>query len=230
MELLDEAAASGCLEPDGDNYVITEKGQEAIVHVNDVFYNCLGEIDPLPEDESTELSGLMARLVEATLAVDKPQTKWALQNMHACHPKNGYGALATLDQMIDDLNAFRDDVHIASWVSSGVSGRDWDSLTLVWVGEASTAAALAEVLESKGYTAEEYAQSLMELVQRGWLQTIDEGFQVTDLGRQIREEAELVTDRLFFGPWSGLAGAERFRLHTLLTQMKLGLRELAQSE
>ncbi|UCG26149.1 MAG: hypothetical protein JSW55_09265 [Chloroflexota bacterium] len=230
LEVLNTAADSGCLEPTGENFTITDKGQEAIVHVNDVFYNCLGEIDPLSEEESAELSGLMARIVEATLAAGEPQTKLALQSMHACHPENGYGALATIDQLLDDLNAFRDDVHVAAWQAHDVSGRDWETLTHVWRGEANTAAALAEDLEVRGYTADEYAQSLATLVDRGWLQKADEGFQVTDLGRQIREEAELVTDRLFFGPWSGLAGAERYRLYTLLTQMKLGLQELARSE
>ena len=65
---------------------------------------------------------------------------------------------------------------------------------------------------------------------RGWLLETDEDFRITELGRQIREEAESVTDRLFFAPWSELASAERYRLHTLLSQMKLGLQRLAQSE
>ena len=73
--------------------------------------------------QPAELSGLMARIVDATLAADESQAKWALQNMHACHPENGYGALATIDQMIDDLNAFRGQIHMAAWQSHVVRGR-----------------------------------------------------------------------------------------------------------
>ena len=229
-ERLGMAVAGGWLEPEGDGFRIANKGKEAILRINDVFYNRLGEIDPLPEEESAELCGLMARIVEAALAADEPQAKWALQSIHACHPGNGYGSLAEIDQMLDDLNAFRDDVHMASWMTHDISGRDWDALTHVWQGEANTAAALAKQLEIRGYTAEEYAQSLTKLVDRGWLQEGDEGFELTDLGRQVREESELLTDRLFFGPWSELASTERYRLYTLLTQMKLGLQDLAPSE
>lgn len=228
QELLGEAAASGCLARQGDEFMLTDKGKEAIVQVNDVFYKALAEIDPLPEEESAELAGQLYELVEATLEADKPKEKWSLKNIHNCHPKIEYGPLARIDQAIDDLNGFRDDVHMASWAHRDVTARDWDALTLVWRGVATNAKAIAEDLQFKGYSAGEYAESLDRLVELGWLGKVNGAYQVTEQGRQVRQEAEQVTDRYFFGPWQELEGGRLLRLHTLLTQMKLGLQALAE--
>jgi predicted transcriptional regulator len=230
LEILEQAAAGGHLSQDGDSFTITSQGKESIVQVNDVFYKTLGEIDPLPEQESAELAGLLATLVEASQATAEPKVKWALANMHGCHPEKTYGSLVQIDQSIDDLNAFRDDTHIASWQSYGVSGRDWDALTLLWRGQAQTAAGLAEELQAKGYSADEYGQSLDELAGRGWLEMTKEGVQLSDQGRQIRQEAEQTTDRYFFAPWQELGDGRLLRLHTLLVQMKLGLLALADEQ
>jgi len=228
LELLVSAEKSGNLTRDGENFSISSEGKEAIIRVNDVFYRALADLDPLTEAESAELAGLLTIVVEAALAVAEAKGMWSIRNIHNCHPETQYGSLARIDQLLDDLNGFRDDVHIAAWLSYGVSGRDWDALTLVWRDQARSAAAIAKELEPKGYSADEYNQSLIGLVERGWLEESAEGFRISANGSQIRQEAEEATDRLFFEPWQQLDNNQLLRLHTLLVQMKLGLLALAQ--
>lgn len=198
------------------------------MEVNDVFYTALTEIDPLPMEESAELAGQLDKLVNATLEASEPENKWSLTNIHNCHPEQEYGPLARIDQAIDDLNGFRDDVHIAAWADHNVTGRDWDALTLLWQGEASDAAEIAEALQPKGYVATDYTRSLDKLIGFGWLRKTNGAYQLTEQGQRVRQEAEEATDRYFFNPWHELDGGRLLRLHTLLVQMKLGLEALEQ--
>lgn len=226
--LLSIAADSGCLTEEDGTFLLSDKGREAIVQVNDNFYRALAALDPLPRDESSGLAGLLERVVESAIAADLPAEKWSLTNIDSCHPEKDYGPLARIDQLIDDLNGFRDDVHIAAWRAHDVSARDWDALTYIWQGSAANAEQLADALQAKGYTAAEYGQSLDTLVDLGWLEESDGEYQVTDLGRRIRQGAEETTDRYFFAPWQALNDGQLLRLHTLSIQMKLGLQALAE--
>ena len=45
-------------------------------------------------------------------------------------------------------------------------------------------------------------------------------FDMTDAGKAIREQSELLTDRYFYAPWTTLNRAETEELRTLLTKLK----------
>lgn len=229
-KLLAESATKGYLSKVNGGFSVTEAGVSAINEVNDAFYTYLGEIDPLAGDGSGELAGLLQRLVEACLKADEPANKWAITNSNNSHPEKEYGFLARIDQYLDDLNAFRDDAHIASWKPYGVDGRSWESMTLFWRKEVSSAADLVEKLTVRQYSEEEYAQSLKKLEELGWLAKSAGGYQVTEKGQEIRQKAEEMTNECFFTPWSCLDSGEMNRLLNLLVRMKFGLEKLAEEE
>lgn len=162
--------------------------------------------------------------------MNEQEQLWPLANSNRFHPDVAYGPLAKIDQHLDDLNAFRDDAHLAAWQPYEVDGRSWEALTLVWRNEAQTAGELAKKLPFRGYTAGDYAESLAELAGRGWLMQVDGLYRLTDEGQQLRQAAEEATDHYFYAPWASLNEDEQARLQNLLIQLKLKLEQLAETE
>ncbi len=222
-KFLTAAAEAGMLAPQGEGYVMTEKGRAAIQAVEHAFYTYLGGLT-LPESiDVAQAEALLDRLVQACLNAAAPADKSRVSTSYRGHLPGEYAPLAKIDQHLDDLSAFRDDAHIAAWRPYGVDGRAWEAFTFVWRGDATTAEALAEKLPFHSYTAEEYAGALADLTARGWIERAPDGYRATDEGRTLRQEAEDATDRYYFAPWAALSDGERIQLHWLLTQLRNAL-------
>jgi hypothetical protein len=220
--------AEGILASDDNgNYTVTDLGKAAVTAVNDVFYTNLGEADPLADGEAAELADLLHRLVDASLEAEEPLEKWAINNMHNCHPEKEYPPLARIDQQLDDLNAFRDDAHNAAWQAHEIDGYTWEAMTFIWRGDANSADELAEKLSFRGYSKDDYVHSLTELEGKGWVMKGQDGYQATAAGKNFRQGIEETTNRVFYAPWRSLDGGEQFRLRDLLIRLKLGLNDLA---
>jgi hypothetical protein len=57
----------------------------------------------------------------------------------------------------------------------------------------------------------------------------ENAFEVTEVGRQIREEAEAATDRNFYTPWQVLSETEANDLSELLTRLKTALAQITEA-
>ncbi|MBT3323397.1 MAG: hypothetical protein HN392_14015 [Anaerolineae bacterium] len=221
---LADAVESDYLEADdAGGYVISEKGKLAIEESHAAFYKHINEVSQFPAERMGEIAVFLQKLVVASMA--STQAKFtsgtvALDISHGGHPDVESGTLAEVDQCLDDLNAFRDDAHIAAWTPSGVSGYVWEALSFVWNGEANTAEKLVERLSFRNYAAEDYAIALAELQELGWIEPSDDGFVATAAGRKVREDGEAKTNELYFAPWSVLSDGELTRLGGLLTELK----------
>ena len=110
--------------------------------------------------------------------------------------------------------------------TGGVSGTAWEDLTFIWRGECSNAEELVERFKFRGYSAQDHEQELASLAERGWLTKTSDGYQLTEQGQAVRQQAEDDTNRYFFTPWACLSDAESVQLHDLLTQLKNKLPEL----
>ncbi|MFN2187962.1 MAG: MarR family winged helix-turn-helix transcriptional regulator, partial [Candidatus Promineifilaceae bacterium] len=126
---LDDIAAAGLMSNGASKYIISDRGREAIDTVNDAFYKKLGDLPVLTDEELTEVSEFLARLVDASLAADEPSEKIATEIMHGVHTETEYPPLAKIDMHLDDLRSFRDDAHIASWKPYDIDGRTWETLS-----------------------------------------------------------------------------------------------------
>jgi DNA-binding MarR family transcriptional regulator len=227
QEYVARAAEAGLTRALGDGkYEITDRARTAWEDLNNLFYGRLGELEALSEEEFVRLEGLLARLVEASLEAQEPAEKKAAVMVHAEHPAGDWSPLAKIDQRLDDLTAFRDDAHLAAWRPYGAAGPVWEALTFVWRGEARTAEALGERLGVRGHSTEVYAKALADLARRGWVEETDDGFEVTDAGGRLRQEAEDATDRYFFGPWACLTEPEIANLVGLLTRLRDNLQQM----
>ena len=221
LEILVDATEAGYLEVDGQGrYLPTEKGASAIEAVHEAFYVKANQINQFPDKKLKELASLLAKLVDAVDQSDLAGGKICYKSSHGGHIQVEPGTLAQVDQLLDDLNAFRDDAHIAAWTPVGVDGHTWEILTFVWNGDATTAEALNERLPYRQYTVKDYQGSLDDLVQRGWIEEGSEGYLVTDTGKKIRDEAEAATNENYFGPWKVLTDSELDRIGDLLEELK----------
>jgi len=221
QEILEDAAEAGYLEKVGvSEYRPTQKGSSAIETVHEAFYNHVNQLKEIPADQLKELCSLLAKLVESISQTDLGGRKICFDASFGGHIQVDHGTLARVDQHLDDLNAFRDDAHIAAWKSAEVDGHTWELLTFIWNGDATTADGLAERLPYRQYTTDNYQVTLEDLVRRGWIEVGDDGYVVTAKGKKIRDDAEDETNKNYFGAWKVLSDDELKRLRELLTALK----------
>ena len=110
----------------------------------------------LSADKLRLMADLLRKLVDGAGRAEFSSGVFSLELVQGGHPEVERGTLAEVDQLLDDLNAFRDDAHIAAWISTGVRGHVWEVLTFIWNGEAKSAAELVEKLPYRSFLVEEF--------------------------------------------------------------------------
>ena len=205
-------------------YQLTPKGRETIQGFFSTSYNAIAELELLPDEQMQVLADILKKLVEETIASDHRSTM--LEISRATHPK-GANLAAHIDQYVTDLIYFRDDAHIAAWQEQSLTGPELEALSFIWQGEHTTADAIFEQRQGRGYTADEFQGFIANLAERGLVVADGDGYAVTDEGRTLREGIETRTNEIFFSAWENLAGFEQFQLMNLLAQLRTKLQELA---
>lgn len=215
---------------DGE-YLITSDGRKIVAHFLGVFYDALRSLQPAVIDRVgssalDETAQQLNTIVDAALV--GPIAQWGTRTSHRLIPPDDV-ALARLDQALDDLTAFRDDTHLAAWQPHHIDGHAWEFFTLLWRGEVKTAAEMVEKAPQRGHPQADYETALAELIDRGWVQAVEDGHQLTPAGREIREQAEALTDRYFFAPWATLNTAQLAGLRAQLTMLAAQLEDMAKA-
>jgi len=224
---LAELAAGGLFEPIGNGeYRLTTKGYEAVRGTLDAAEGLIANLpEPLPHDDLERLAGLLRRVIESSLAAPEPPEKQSLQRSRRLAPPEDTPPLLRISQYVDDLEAYRDHSHLAAWQHHGVGAHAWEILTFLWRGRISSVEEVAQKLGYRGHTAQEGAEAVRELVERGWAEETDRACRVTDEGRRVRDEAAKRTNDLFYAPWSCLDAAELEDTEALLVRLRDRLRE-----
>jgi DNA-binding PadR family transcriptional regulator len=220
------------LEAQGDgSYHLTPGGRALVTRLLKEFYAGLAGIEKsieleCPAADLDRLAALLARIVTACLSASTDH--FGLTDSHGLTPTGS--TLAQIDQALDDLNAFRDDAHLAAWRPLQVTGEAWELFTFLWRGEVQNADEMAEKTAFRGHAREAYQSALGDLIGRGWVRAASKGaYEVTDAGRQLREAAEAATDRNFYTPWQALNDSEVADLHELLARLKTALTQIAEA-
>jgi hypothetical protein len=215
------------------SYRLTPGGRALVTRLLKEFYAGLAGIEKSIEPvysaaDLDRLAVLLSRIVTASL--NTPIDHFGLTDNHSLVPNGNATTLARIDQALDDLNAFRDDAHLAAWRPLQVTGEAWELFTFLWRGEVKNADEMAEKAAFRGHTRDTYQSALGDLIRRGWVRAADENaFEVTDAGRQLREVAEAATDRNFYAPWQVLNDSEAKNLHELLARLKTALTQIAEA-
>ncbi len=222
---LANGASRGLLRPIGPGeYRLTEDGVAGVQHLIQAAYAAMTPYRPLPEEDLERLAGLLYRLVQASLTAPEPPGKWCLRIARHYDPGLNAPVMVRLDQYLSDLNAYRDDSHLASWQPLGVDGKAWEALTVLWYGDARTPDEMTARLARRGYTRDDYVAALEDLGQRGWVTHDGQTYSLTPKGQAVRDEAEALTNRYFYLPWTCLSDAEKDNLRDLLDRFQDALR------
>ena len=218
------AAEKGYLaEARPGEYRLTDVGRAETYRFIGEARAAMVQADPLPLADSERLSGLLDRLVQASLNTPSPPDIWCITLSHRLMPAAS-PPLPYIEQAISCLAAYRDDAHLAAWQPSSLSATALETLTFLWRGEADSLDALCEQLAHRGHLRQVYAQALAELRERGFIEGPDSAVQVTEAGQAFRDQVEADTDRYFCAPWACLDNGEKTELADLLTRLRDGLR------
>ena len=216
LELL---ASEKYLDRIGDEYHVTDAGCEVIENMTLRRTSILTGFEPLPQSDLDRLENLMHRVIDASLQADDPPGTWCLEHSRNRAPTESAPALIKLVRYCADLNAFRDDCHMAAYRRHDLDGRTWEAFNYVNQGTAKTSAELFDQLAYRGFSRNEWGQSLNVLVQRGWLEESAGEHTVTDTGKAIYDAVEEQTDAYFYPPWDVLSGVEFAELCRLLQRV-----------
>ncbi len=214
------AAEAGYLKSESKgSYVVSERGTQIIKDIHIAFYDQINKIDQFPPEKMKAVASLLSKLVDGCTKSNLDTGTFCLDISHNGHPEVEADSLAKVDQHLDDINAFRDDAHIAAWQPVGVNGQAWEALTFVWQGEDNTAAKLAKRLPYRDYSVEDYAQALTELEKRGWIEKAGDAYKTTTAGKKLREQVEDTTNHNYYTPWKVLSTNDLAHLIELLTSL-----------
>ena len=209
-KLLLQVANAGYLDRSANRQIfrVNDKGREAFQQfhaaLDEELLALTGRL--APAFSADQLDNIATRLeqvvVAAVAAADDPDAAphlrcfWQKQQRNAC-------TLHRIDYLIDCLNAFRDDAHLASFQHLDLPGYTWELFTFIWRGQLTDIVDLADRLGPlRGYDARSYHQGLMQLVGFGWVQLTEGGpYQLTEEGLAVRIQAENETDKVFYQPW-----------------------------
>jgi hypothetical protein len=223
-ERLTSMAERGWLDSiDGGAFRNSEKGRElAETLFQTVKDNCQA-LETLPDEQLNRAAELLFRVVTAARGSANPPGSWCVSMGKNIDPGPDGHPLHRVRRYLLDMNAFRDDTHLAAWRDLDVSGPAWEALTFVWRDQANTAAALVESLGFRGWSEVEYQTQLDGLEARGWLSKGSDGYQVSDEGRQVREAAEARTEVYFNAPWAVLSLDEINELQGLIADINAAM-------
>lgn len=225
--LLYDAVERGWLETLGaDRFAISDRGAEVTAGLFDLGDQVFGAVESLPDDELERLIALLFTVVETARQLPEPAEKWALSWGTKFDRGPDAPLMVKARRHMLDLLSYRDDAHVAAWQPYGVSGQEWEAFTIVWQGDATTAAALAEKLPYRRYDENAYEEALQRLVARGWIAQKNGEYAVTEKGKKLRQEAEDTTDRYFDAAWVSLNQAEMEEIRALLCKLAEVLKPL----
>ncbi len=211
---IQETADAGFLAPNGSGYHINDSGKSTVSSILDSVSNWVDQDVSMDTGQLEAMYQTLNQMSQGFQNSQEPETKPALDSAQFFSPEEDAPILLRISRTIAEIAAFRDDAHVAAFSKYEVPAYEWEAFSHVW-GEniwgdqVNTAVDVSQKLGFRGYSEEAYAKALEAAVKRGWLSKNDKNvYALTDKGRDIREEAEQETNRLFFTPWQFFAPRE----------------------
>jgi len=216
----------GWIEPmlDG-SYQVTEKAREAVRHVMQAGDAQLMDFRSMSEADLKRLAILLKQIIAESRVTPEPPEKWAI--LKRFRVADEYDPLIVkIREYLLDFFSYRDDSHLsASRPHFNQAGIVWMVLGALWNRDAVTPKQMAEKMTFRGYEVSDYEVAIQAAVEIGWVE-VDarlETFRLSQAGKELREQAEQLTNEYFYAPWSVLMRDETEELYELLTKLRDGL-------
>ena len=216
----------GWIEPmlDG-SYQVTEKAREAVRHVMQAGDAQLMDFRSMSEADLKRLAILLKQIIAESRVTPEPPEKWAI--LKRFRVADEYDPLIVkIREYLLDFFSYRDDSHLsASRPHFNQAGIVWMVLGALWNRDAVTPKQMAEKMTFRGYEVSDYEVAIQAAVEIGWVEVDDrlETFRLSQAGKELREQAEQLTNEYFYAPWSVLMRDETEELYELLTKLRDGL-------
>lgn len=209
----------GWIEPRSDgSYRVTERAREGVRHIVRMGDTQLLDFKSMPDQELERLAVLLKRIVVACQAAQTPPEKWAI--LIRFRLADEYSPLLVqIREHLMDLLAYRDDAHLAAARPHfNKAGIVWLVLGSLWLGNAVNAQQMAEKMAFRRYDEDDFEIAIQAAVELGWAEPAGRPntYQLTEQGRELRSQAEQLTDEYFYRPWSVIDQGELQELHRLL--------------
>lgn len=225
--LFDKAFATlnfkGWIQPAHDEkYYVTEQAREGARTIIQAGDEHLLPFESFTDLNLQRLTLLLKQIVISNSVTPQPPEKWAVLKRFHVSDKNS-ALIIQIREYLMDLYAYRDDSHVsAAHPHFGQAGIVWSVLGSLWKNDTVTAEQLAESMSFRGYEASDYQVALQAAVQIGWAEQTDSSaaFRITPKGRELREQAEQLTNEYFYAPWSVLTQSELDELYDLLLKLR----------
>ncbi|HEY0607165.1 MAG TPA: hypothetical protein VGD58_29870 [Herpetosiphonaceae bacterium] len=214
LDLLPQLVAEGYVHHEEGVYTVTASGRALIEELERQAQAYLATLTPIPETDLTRLADLLSELAARSWASPEPGVK-----PHQARAQRvaltSDAPLPRLDLAIYALWTARDDAHMAAWQGAGFEGPALDLLTRLWSGEAAT---LPDLIARIGQAQHprDVEHGVTDLEAHGYLQRDDDALTLTAQGREIRNQIEAETDRVYFATWQQLTPDDLIWLHETL--------------
>lgn len=204
-----------------DEYQVSGKAQDAVCQIVNAGNTQLAGFDLLPTAELKEILVFLKRIITSNLEAPEPPQKWAIVKRFRV-ANEGSPLIVQIKESLMDLFAYRDDSHLsAAYPHFGQAGIVWNVLGSIWKGTAVNASQMAEAMSFRGYEEDDYEVAIQAAVELGWVEPSDihNTYRITQVGRELREQVERLTDEYFYHPWSVLADEDLDVLYALLVKL-----------
>ena len=205
-------------------YRASEKGKQYHRCLHRELENVYGRLRPLPvmqlERLNQILNEIVAAIADATTITYKPAFEIDLR----LAPVGG-STLQKICCNLSHLLAFRDDAYLNAWMDQDVNSYVWEAFSLIYKGQAQTAAGLAARLEEqRQYDEDAYASALAELVDRGWVTWQGSKYEPTVEGLRVLAEVARKMTQSFFDAWGNIEEARIDQLKVLMEALLKALK------
>lgn len=223
----------GWIQPAHDEkYHVTSQAREGARTIIQAGDEHLQSFESFTDIDLQKLGLLLKQVVISNSVTPAPPEKWAVLKRFRVSDQNS-PRIAQIREYLMDLYAYRDDSHIsAARPHFGQAGIVWSVLGALWKNDHVTAAQLTESMTFRGYEASDYRVALQAAVQIGWAVPADASgsYAITQKGRELREQAEQLTNEYFYAPWSVLTNSELDELYDLLLKLREQLNSFRKSQ
>lgn len=207
LDRLPRLVELGMLNNWDNDYILTPLGRDLLTRGERAANDYAAGRIRLPSDDLTRLASTLGNIAERQRRAPEPADKAHQDRVPRLRQfDQRQEPPIQLEYALYALQRARDDAHIAAWRAVGCQGSALELLSQLWAGNASTMAELVSLNRDR-IPPEDVTSLLDGLASDGYVALQRPETMITARGREVREEIERETDRMYSAPWPDIDAA-----------------------